>query len=66
VAGSRRFTRIPKTTELIHSGVPAEAIGTYESLCLPGVSVYLYARVLRKGRCWLMFCRCRLFVRRLK
>jgi DNA-binding transcriptional ArsR family regulator len=29
VAGKSRFTRIPKTTALIHAGVPAEAIGTY-------------------------------------
>jgi hypothetical protein len=32
VAGKPRFTRIPKTTELIRTGVPAEAIGTYTAL----------------------------------
>ena len=29
MAGKPRFTRIPKTTELIQAGVPAEAIATY-------------------------------------
>jgi len=32
VAGKPRFTRIPKTTQLITAGVPAEAIGTYTAL----------------------------------
>jgi hypothetical protein len=32
VAGKPRFTRIPKTTQLIQAGVPAEAIGTYAAL----------------------------------
>ena len=32
VAGKPRFTRIPKTTQLIQAGVPAEAIGTYTAL----------------------------------
>src|SRR5436309_2496431 len=44
VAGSRRFTRIPKTTELINAGVPAEAIGTY--CCLAD-----YANN-KTGLCW--------------
>jgi hypothetical protein len=32
VAGKPRFTRIPKTTQLIQAGVPAEVIGTYTAL----------------------------------
>ena len=32
MAGKPRFTRIPKTTQLIQAGVPAEAIGTYAAL----------------------------------
>jgi DNA-binding transcriptional ArsR family regulator len=44
VAGKPRFTRIPKTTELINAGVPAEAIGTY--CCLAD-----YANN-KTGLCW--------------
>jgi DNA-binding transcriptional ArsR family regulator len=44
VAGKPRFTRIPKTTELIQAGVPAEAIGTY--CCLAD-----YANN-KTGLCW--------------
>src|SRR5205085_78885 len=44
VAGTRRFTRIPKTTELLNAGVPAEAIGTY--CCLSD-----YANN-KTGLCW--------------
>jgi DNA-binding transcriptional ArsR family regulator len=44
VAAKPKFTRIPKTTELIQAGVPAEAIGTY--CCLAD-----YANN-KTGLCW--------------
>jgi DNA-binding transcriptional ArsR family regulator len=44
VAAKPKFTRIPKTTELIAAGVPAEAIGTY--CCLAD-----YANN-KTGLCW--------------
>jgi DNA-binding transcriptional ArsR family regulator len=44
VAGKPRFTRIPKTTQLIQTGVPAEAISTY--CCLAD-----YANN-KTGLCW--------------
>lgn len=44
MAGKPRFTRIPKTTELVAAGVPAEAIGTY--CCLAD-----YANN-KTGLCW--------------
>ena len=44
MAAKPKFTRIPKTTELIQAGVPAEAIGTY--CCLAD-----YANN-KTGLCW--------------
>jgi DNA-binding transcriptional ArsR family regulator len=44
VAGTRRFTRIPKTTQLIASGVPTEVVPTY--CCLAD-----YANN-KTGLCW--------------
>ena len=44
MAGKPRVTRIPKTTQLIQAGVPAEAIGTY--CCLAD-----YANN-KTGLCW--------------
>ena len=44
MAGKPRFTRIPKTTQLVQAGVPAEAIGTY--CCLAD-----YANN-KTGLCW--------------